>query len=318
MGALYLGDALGGNRINPQYSNINWRGSDGFSSYSGLNVKLAANNLRGGVNFTANYTWSHSIDNLSNTFSEGGNGTFQLGYTDPFDPARDKGNSKFDVRHRFVFSGVWKIPWGSHSNNWLVNKVLGGWSFAPIFTARTGTPFTIYDCTNTHYSCPRFVPGDPLPLTGSAGAGTGTPNQFTYINLPVIANPDYDGENDTRRFIPVGTGTAVDFPDCTGLLHTGCSLPYSEIGRNAYRSPGAWNLNFSVAKTVTLTEQMKMEFRGELYNALNHHNYYVLTNNADASVGSDTANYSVDVKKGGYGDSRDERRNIQLGVKLIF
>ncbi len=301
-GALYLGS---GGRQNLQYSNINWRGSNGFSNYNGLNVKLAANNLRGGISFVGNYTWSHSIDNLSNTFSEGGNGSFQLGYTDPFDPARDKGNSEFDVRHRLVVSGIWSMPWGRNAGGSLLSKVLGGWSFAPIITARTGTPFTIYDCTNGNYNCPRFAPAAPIRLKGDAGApiDATTANQFTYINIPT----------DPTGFA-LGSGTALEFPECTGLFHTGCTLPYAEIGRNAYRAPGQWNLNFSLAKTIPITERTKLELRGEMYNALNHHNYYVLTNNAEASGPLS----SVDVKKGGYGDSRDERRNIQLGVKILF
>lgn len=300
-GALYLGS---GGRQNLQYSNINWRGSNGFSSYNGLNVKLAGNNLKGGLNITANYTWSHSLDNLSNTFSEGGNGTFQLGYTDPFNPARDKGNSEYDVRHRVVISGIWNIPWGQHANSGFISKVLGGWGFAPIFTARTGTPFSIYDCTNGHYNCPRYAPGTAVPTDGNPGplSDPTVANQFTYINLPVAGG------------VAAGTGTAIDLPNCTGLGGQGCSLPYADIGRNAYRSPGNWNLNFAVLKTVPITEQFKVEFRGELYNALNHHNYFVLTNNADVSRGATT----IDVKKGGYGDFRDERRNVQFGLKLIF
>ncbi len=305
-GELYLGS---GGRQNLQYSNINWRGSNGFSSYHGLNVRVAGNNLRGGLNFTANYTWSHSIDNLSNTFSEGSNGTFQLGYTDPFNPARDKGNSEYDVRHRVVISGIWNMPWGSNANGGMLSKIFGGWGIAPIFTARTGTPFSIYDCTNGSYNCPRYAPGVNVPTQGGPGpiADPTVANEFTYITLPTDAGGKI-----------AGLGTAIDLPQCTGLFGQGCSLPYKDIGRNAYRSPGNWNFNFALMKTIPVTEGTKLEFRGELYNAFNHHNYYVLTNNADVYGLDLLGTNTIDVKKGGYGDYRDERRNIQLGLKLIF
>jgi len=300
-GDTYLG---GGGRMNLQYSNINWRGSNGFSNYHGLNVRMASNRARAGLTYTANYTYSHSIDNLSSTFSEGGNGTFQLGYTDPFNPARDKGNSEYDVRHRFVVSANWLMPWGNNAKDSLLSKVIGGWSISPIFTARTGTPYTIYDCSNAAYNCPRWAPGVGVPLSGDAGpiADPTIANEFTYLNLP------------TSGGSVVGVGTAFETPTCTGLLGQGCSLGYNDMGRNQFRGPGNWNFNFAVAKEIPVTEQVKVEFRGELYNAFNHHNYFVLTNNADVSGGIT----SVNVKKGGYGDNRDERRNVQFGLRLLF
>jgi hypothetical protein len=141
-------------------------------------------------------------------------------------------------------------------------------------------------------------------LSGDAGpiADPTIANEFTYLNLP------------TSGGSVVGVGTAFETPTCTGLLGQGCSLGYNDMGRNQFRGPGNWNFNFAVAKEIPVTEQVKVEFRGELYNAFNHHNYFVLTNNADVSGGIT----SVNVKKGGYGDNRDERRNVQFGLRLLF
>jgi len=78
------------NRMNLQYSNINFRGSDGDSYYHGLNARLQSNNFRNyGITMTVNYTWSHAIDDLSSTFSEASN-NFNLGFTDPFRPGLDR------------------------------------------------------------------------------------------------------------------------------------------------------------------------------------------------------------------------------------
>ncbi len=65
-GSAFLGDARTTNRLNYQYTNINYRGSEGFNKYNGLNVKFQTNNLfNKGLYLNANYTWSHAIDNLS-------------------------------------------------------------------------------------------------------------------------------------------------------------------------------------------------------------------------------------------------------------
>ncbi len=90
-GANYLGDANAGNRLNLQYSNMNYRSDGGFSHYNALNAKYAITNIRSlGLGVTANYTWSHAMDNLSSTFSESngglGSGNYQLGYIDAFNP----------------------------------------------------------------------------------------------------------------------------------------------------------------------------------------------------------------------------------------
>lgn len=102
-------------RPNAQYAGINVRGSGGTSSYNALNVRFQGNNLHGsGVSLTANYTYAHSLDDLSSTFSDiaqGGSGFIgKLGYIDPRNPKLDWGNSDFDVRHRVVISPIWETP----------------------------------------------------------------------------------------------------------------------------------------------------------------------------------------------------------------
>jgi hypothetical protein len=100
-------------RLNRQFTNINHRGSDGDSYYHALNVRVQSTNFRKiGLTMTANYTWSHTIDDLSSTFSNGSN-NFNLGFTDPFNPGLDRGNADFDVRHRVVISMLYETPFKS-------------------------------------------------------------------------------------------------------------------------------------------------------------------------------------------------------------
>ncbi len=316
-GGEFLGDARFDNRLNYQYTNINYRGSEGFNEYNGLNVKFQTNNLfNKGLYLNMNYTWSHAIDNLSSAFSDGYSSSYGLGYLDPYNANLDKGNADYDIRNRFVLSGTWNIPWGNSSSNAVERQVLGGWSFSPILNIRSGLPYSIYDCSNlgaVGYTCPRWIPSEPVNQNGSSSNSSAVaPNVFNYLSLPI----------DPNTGIPVNAGDALAVPNCQYLDHGNCV--YSNSGlpqghRNAYRGPGYWNFNFVVAKTFKLTERFNMQFRGEFYNAFNHSNYYILNGNLDLEDGTGVT--SVQTEKGiPYGSPTNptERRNIQFGLKLNF
>ncbi len=161
-GNIFLGDPLseGLTYLNDQYTGINRRGDKGWSNYQGTTVRAIGRNFGNiGLTLNANYTWSHSEDNLSSTFSDSNytsanNGQFITGYLDPYAPMLDKGSSDFDLRQRVALSAVWEIP-AFKNGRGFAHQVLGGWSLDPIFTAETGQPFSIFDCGNAAYVCPR-------------------------------------------------------------------------------------------------------------------------------------------------------------------
>lgn len=295
-GVIFLGDDPSVNtfgRLNRQYTNINSRGNNGFSYYNALNIKARTNNLaKTGLSFAANYTWAHTIDNLSSTFSEGSN-NFNLGLLDPFNPALDKGNADFDIRHRFVFSGVWASPFFHDASNRIVKHALGGWSVAPIFTARTGTPYSIFDCTNALQVCPRFIPGGPISTSAQNEPRAVGPNLFNLLTLP----------------------PAVSYTNpLLGISDFG-PFPANMTRRNELRGPRNWNLDLGIHKDFKVYERVDLQFRGELFNALNHHNFYVVGSTADASLTP-----FIQAKKGSPfpGVLPDERRNVQFGLKATF
>jgi outer membrane receptor protein involved in Fe transport len=312
-GGLYLGDARASNRLNYQYSNMNFRSDGGYSHYNALNVRYGITNLMNkGLGLTANYTYAHSLDNLSSTFTEGFggiSGAYQLGYLDGFNPKLNFGNSDYDIRHRFNLAATWQLPWMKSANNAFVRQAFGGWGLGLIYSVRTGSPFTIYDCTHTNDTgCPFWSPAVGTPTTGSSTAVGG--NLFNYIPLPntggVVANQ----------------GVALAYPTCTALFHVGCSYttagaPYPD--RNQYFGPAYWNTDMNFYKTFKLTERFSLQFRAELYNILNHHNAYVTGLNLDVSSLSSPF---IQTEKGGVygypGQPNDERRNIQFGLKLMF
>jgi len=295
-------------RLNPQYNDINFRGAHGFSYYNGLNIGIRSANIRNtGLQFRANYTWSHAIDNLSSTFSESSN-NFVLGYLDAFNPALDKGSADFDVRHRVVMSGIWDIPWAKNSQNAFLRHVVGGWEVAPIFSIRTGSLYTVWDCNNGIQTCARWAPASPVSKTFGTPVNVGA-NEFNYLDVASAGSLSSD----------------VLYPDyavCSGLRYTGtCTYP-TMLGRNSFVGPKNWNLDFGVYKNFKFTERFGVQFRGELFNILNHHNYYVVTDSTDVAQVDNLV-----AKKGGpfpgsnaqpTATGSDERRNVQLGIKFIF
>ncbi|MBI3485026.1 MAG: TonB-dependent receptor, partial [Acidobacteria bacterium] len=266
-GNVYLGDSCTiGNPfsctsrlINTRYTNINRRGGKAASIHNALNVRVSSKNLyNSGLGFTANYTWAHSIDNLSSTFSESGN-NFNLGLLDPFNPKLDRGSADFDIRHRFVFSGIWEIPFAKNMKG-PGYYILNGWTLTPIFAAATGTPFTVFDCYDAYFSvCPRmFVSGAVTRKgPGNPPADPSTPGTFTYLNMNGVALR-------TAYLNPI-TGSSEFGP-----------FPASMTSRNFFRGPGSWNLNLGIYKTTKITERYSIQIRGELFNAFNHANAGIL------------------------------------------
>jgi hypothetical protein len=288
-GAFYLGDADPNSRLNTVYSNINTRGNEGYSRYNALIVGLDGNNFRNsGIQFTAHYTFGKANDNLSSTFSEGAFNS-NLGLTNPYDPSLDYGPADFDVRHRFVGSVIWSLPFAKNSTG-LTKALFDGWTFTGIFNARTGTPFTIFDGTNSNLSSARLVPNGPLTVSVT---DTGGANFFNFINLA--------GQ-------PVG---AFGNPVCGGCADFG-PYPANMTKRNQFRGPGIWNIDAGVSRNVRLNERYSLQLRAELFNALNHANLYIAPGTQDVSSGF------VGAIKGVTPNGNVERRNVQLAVKFIF
>jgi hypothetical protein len=296
------------------------RGSLGTSAYNALNVRFQKQNLHSsGLSLVANYTYAHSLDDLSSTFSDnlqGGSGAIgNLGYTNVLDPKLDWGSSDFDIRNRFVFSPVWEVPWFKTGKGFMP-QLAGGWTLSGVYTVRTGTPFSIFDYTGdmNFYTVPRLTPATPITdyHTSSGQLVPGAPNLYNVLNVPV--------------------------PAMTGPLNA--TLGISDFGpypanmthRNAFRGPGAWTTDVGLGKKFKFTERVGLEFRAEGFNIFNHHNLYVNTSNLAYGLGTvsqgpgatmGTGSTFVTAQKGGLGSlalggNHDERRFGQFALKLTF
>ena len=293
-----------GARVNPGWSRgVGYRGNQSFSIYHGLNNRIEVNNVfHSGMTMVANYTWSHAIDNLSSTFFETAttnqygntnvtinNGDFSRGLMDPYHPELDRGDAEFDVRHRVTMAGTWRVPSGNHPG--LYNAFLGGWSLNPMFVARSGQPFSVFDSTYQvlPYNTPRATFAGDVPNTGNGLMATATPNTYQYL-----------------------TFTDAQITHVPMSLAPGSSWPVGMTGRDAFRSPGWWNLDLGVYKDTKITERVSLQIRGEAFNVFNHANLYVVGNSADlAAANFVTACY-------GCTGSTYDRRHLQLGAKIIF
>ena len=253
-------------RVNGQWSSINMRGSMGSSSYNALNMKFQTQNLHNtGLSMVANYTWAHALDDISSTFSDslqGGSGYIgSLGYTDPFNPKLDWGPADYDVRHRFVISPIWETPWYKSGHSFAA-QALGGWTAVGVFTARTGVPFTVYDYdfVEVGYTVPRVAPSGPTSYHVSGNPQQDGPNSFAALTVPAPSNST--SGNPLLGFSDIGP------------------FPANMSGRNAFRGPGAWNMDMAISKKFKVTERLGLEFRAEGFNIFNHHNMYVFSPNA--------------------------------------
>ena len=160
------------------------------------------------------------------------------------------------------------------SSRGVVNQVLGGWTINSIFTFQSGEPFAVrsgsFTANGNHES----------------RAGVQIPVKAQLQELPGVVGP--------VLFKPVGINPVTGQPFTCGLdpSQTFC-LPapgQNGAGRNIFTASNYWNLDLGFIKTFQLTERFKVQFRMEMFNALNHPNF---DNPRDASVGSPSIRSSV-------------------------
>jgi len=305
----FLGDADPLARLRQtQYSNINYRSSGGISSYNALVARIQMNNwAKHGLTLNANYTNGHTLDELSDTFSSSINQN-NLGYTDPYNPRLDYGNSYMDVRSRFNLSAVWEVPFAKGTSGF-VKQIADGWSVAPLFIAEAGFPYTVYDSTNGYAISMRAV-------NANGGIPTGAPHSLAitgaddYIYTPFYSNYDSSG-NPTPGAISCFNSSYVN--PIMGYSDWG-PFPAAMTGRNAFRGPGSWNLDLGLYKQFFLGERFKLQFRGEFYNLMNHANLYAQTGDNDIGSGFTY----MDARYGLTANGVKDLRTVQLALRLMF
>jgi hypothetical protein len=258
-----------------------------------------------GLQFNSSYTWSHSLDDSSRV-------GFPAAPENSLNVAGDYGSSDYDVRHRFVFSSTYDLPFKG-------NRVIEGWRLGGIVALQTGNPLNI-------------VAGAPIAGTGIpagsstlfTGVATNRPDLIgpasivnTIINSGTQAgNVQWIAPNSVcdPRFGACAAGAAFALP--VGLSSSGVNIyHFGNLGRNALTGPNWQDVDFSLTKTTRITERVRNELRLEVFDLFNHPNFGNPSTSAVTSAGNTFGVISsTRVPTGDAGGSRQ----LQFAVKLIF
>jgi len=248
---LYSGCTLANPTGNCTYGSVGEMASVANSSYNALEASLRKR-FSHGLSFLASYTWSHSIDDVSSFNITGSASQPVAGENDlaqnPFDLAAERGRSMFDSHNRLVLSYQWVLPFLQHSSTWY-GHVLGNWQLNGILTAMSGGPFTVFDSND-------------VSLQGQAPEITG----FSANRPNLIGNPN-SGPRTPQEWFNVSAFQQLQ-PDPLGRFEV-----FGDEGRNVVQGPGYVNWDASAFKNIRLTESKELQFRGELFNVLNHTNF---------------------------------------------
>ena len=254
----------------PQYGGILLAYNGGWSSYNAMTAKIEKR-WSSGLYFLTSYTWQKHLD---------------LGATDEFSAVStdfktyDRGHSTYDVPHRFVASWVYELPVGRDRRYfggmpaWL-DAIAGGWQVTGIATFAQGQFQT--------------------PTLGTDWLSIGS---FTTSRPNLIGDPTA-GQDPRGQWV---NPTAFDFPrDEQGTR----IRVQGDVGRNIIQQPGINNWDVGVFKNFTLSDRVRLQFRGETFNTFNHTQFGA----AQMNISNPTF--------GRISSTRGPRRT-QLGLRLTF
>ena len=252
-------------RPNQQFAVIRMIQNDLISNYNGFSAVFRQNGFKGLTTLTS-YTFSKTLDVA--TDSNGGSNVM-----DPFNWRLDYGLANWDVRHRFVASYNYEIPFFSNANKF-VKAAFGGWQTNGITTVQGGLPF-----------------GVPI-AADQANVGQGT-QRANDGSSPISVN--------------CGSGKLVNCVNISGFALP-AQFTYGATPRNFLRGPGLVNFDWSLFKNFTITEGLKIQFRWETFNTLNHPNF----GNPGSTFVVGATNF------GNITGTSTNMRQQQLGLKFLF
>jgi hypothetical protein len=269
----------------PVYENVYYRANQGLSSYYAL--AAVARYRTGRAQAQVAYTWSHTIDNqsdpLAGEFFDLNFGVQSMRYATFSQQFDSRGD-----RGNADFDQRHNLVFHS---TWELPWKLRGWRVSQLGAFRSGYPYSVYAFTpgtasrNTTYLTRANLTGQPLEATGPEPEGG-----RLLLARNAFAPPPLDKQGDT--------------------------------GRNAFRGPGFYNLDLSVARTLALprTERARLTLRADIFNVLNHANLDI-PESIHGAANFGVAQYGRRGRDAGFPAliPFDERaRQIQLLLRLEF
>jgi len=283
LGSLVNGKITPNPRINPALAFVLQRQGWGSSNYNALQTSV---NRRFAKRWQmqASYSFSKSMDYGSANDNQSGQG--QGGSNNaqnPYDNKNEYSRSTFDRTHSFRLSSVYVLPaWKSSA---LLDAIAGSWQMSGIFSAVSGSPFTVFlgfDQAGTQQTAgqrPNLLPGH------SSNPILGTPTQW------------YD-------------------PSSFGVPAVGT---FGNLGKATLIAPKLVDLDYSLSKTARIpkiSEQFAAQFRAEIFNIFNHPNFGLPDNTVLLQAPNGGA--TVSPTAGRITSTNTSSRQIQLALKFTF
>ncbi len=226
------------------------------SNYNALQFSLRKTS--GALTLDVAYTYSHSLDDSSDNQDSN--------FVNSYNPHQNYASSNYDQRHILTVAWTYELP--SLRGKGLSQTFLGGWQWAGIMAAESGTPFSVVN----------GVYGD------SAGVADGTTGIGSYADL--VGDP-----HASSNCPPLAAATkGIALFNCAAYTQTQ-GLTFGNSGRNSLNNPHRTNLDMSVFKVFKPKENVQVQFRAEAFNVFNHTewngvNPYVSTTNFLFSTGA--------------------------------
>ncbi len=205
------------------------------STYHALQIE-ARKRYSQNYQFTAAYTWSHAIDDVSDLFPIAGAPVIAQ---DSFNFRAERGDANFDIRQRFVASVLWDLPFYRHSSSG-AGRLLKNWQIASIFQMNTGQPFTLNLPVDANFD-------------GNLTDRPSTTNGLIFLTAHGPQRVVLASGKQLTDFFTFGSNGAV--------------------GRNTVRGDNFINLDLSVSRTFKFGETKDLMFRAEFFNLLNRANF---------------------------------------------
>ncbi len=278
------------------YNTITMKQNTAVSSYNSLQATIR--HTSHGLTLQAAYTWSHAIDNASDTYSE------TVGAVNDYNLHRWKGTSGLNRTQVLQVNYIYSIPFFKNSSSAVARQALGGWVLSGIASFFTGTPVD-FNCGVSGYSS---------GIGGSVRCNTVGP---VAIKKGTFNDPQYG---------PTATWwdpSTVTQPLFSQLASNGQPGMFGTMGRNVLTGPGRNNFDMALQKNFNLPwfrgEHSNFQFRLETFNTFNHTQWQGFNYGCSGNTGfgiscADPANNTSP----GEVNSTWSPRNIQLGLKFIF
>lgn len=228
-------DPATGARPFPQFAGVGQKRNDGNSNFNALQVSLNRSFTHGFL-WQMQYQWSKAITDASVGAGEG------VAVENMSCRACDRSLSPYDVRHNFIASAVYQLPFGTKRHflkSGLAGRLIGGWDLSGQGMARTGMPVNIV-VTRSAAQMPDGVAANQRPNL-----------------VPSVS------------FIPAGGQTINQYWNIAAF-----SVPAAKIWGNSGRfiatAPGFYELNAALEKKFPIRESLSGSFRAEAFNLFNH------------------------------------------------